>query len=180
MIYEIVIKDLERTENYAYGPKNNFDLWISAVDSDDRHKVERIKKLFKLKDIKHCVRYFYDWSDEDNDRYIQQHIEKVGPTFDDIQSIISFLTPYIEDEKIHKLGINCFAGISRSTAIGIIALVMSGKAPQSALDYILAIRPEAWPNLRILRLATRILGVDILTPVAKWKANCKSLYLPKE
>jgi len=67
------------------------------------------------------------------------------------------------------LGGNCFAGISRSSALAIIALVMSGKTIDNALDYVLAIRPEAWPNLRMLDLASRILGKDIKTHIKKWK-----------
>jgi len=39
------------------------------------------------------------------------------------------------------------------------------------LDYVLAIRPEAWPNLRMLDLASQILGKDIKTHVKKWKSE---------
>jgi hypothetical protein len=40
-----------------------------------------------------------------------------------------------------------------------------------ALEYVLAIRPIAWPNLRILRLGSEILNVDMVSVVKNWKEN---------
>ena len=168
MISDVIITDLRDAESYAYSPtKRNYDIWISTVDEKDRHKAKRIEKLLTKKGLKHFSQFFYDWSEEDNP--IFKHLEKSAPTMKHVEKIISFISPYSRDEKPHNLGINCFAGISRSTAVGIIALVMSGKTPKMAFDYILAIRPMAWPNLRILRFASEILGQDLTSPVVEFK-----------
>jgi predicted protein tyrosine phosphatase len=170
MIAEIKITDLNDAESYAFGPNNKYDVWVSAIDEDDEHKMHRMKKLLNKKGVKHFFQFFYDFSDEDeNIFYVNKNIEDVGPRKDHIKSIIDFLKPFVEDDKVHNLGVNCFAGVSRSTAIGIIASVMSGKTPDMALDYIKTIRPMAWPNLRVLRFASEILGKDLKTPVEKWK-----------
>jgi predicted protein tyrosine phosphatase len=167
MIAEIKITDLSEAEGYAFGGKNNYDVWISAVDEDDEHKMHRMKKLLNAKDVKHFFQLFYDWSDEDGVEW--DHLESSGPQYKHIESIINFLKPFAEDDKVHNLGVNCFAGVSRSTAIGIIASVMSGKTPDMALDYIRSVRPMAWPNLRVLRFGSEILGKDLKTPVENWK-----------
>ena len=65
-------------------------------------------------------------------------------------------------------------------AVGIIALVMMGKTVENALSYVLSIRPQAWPNLRMLRFASNTLGQDLCTPVKKWKEeNETSIYIPQ-
>lgn len=171
MIDKVKITDLSKAESYAFGGNNDYDVWISTVDEEDHHKVSRMKKLFDKKGIRSFYRLFYDWSDEDKELFIQKNIEKMGPTQQDVDDIIKFLTPLVADDKVHNLGINCFAGISRSTAIGIVALVMSGKTPKMALDYILSVRPEAWPNLRMLRFASNTLKKDLYGPVEDWKKN---------
>ena len=63
---------------------------------------------------------------------------------------------------------------------------MSGKTPQQALDQVIKVRYVAWPNVRILRLASDILGQDIATSIAEWKkrviegADNGDLFLPPE
>jgi predicted protein tyrosine phosphatase len=180
MISKIIITDLSKAQSYAYGHRNEYDIWVSVVDEEDRHKVSKMKRMFDAKGIKHFCRFFYDWSDEDcNDPFIKDKIEYIGPQQTDVDNIIKFLSPYVSDDKIHNLGINCFAGVSRSTAVGIIALVMAGKTPQMAFDYVLSIRPQAWPNLRILRFASNKLGFDLTGPVRQWKNdNASKIYLP--
>ena len=82
---------------------------------------------------------------------------------------------------MYDLGINCFAGVSRSTAIGIIAWFMQGKTPKEALEQILKVRYQAWPNLRILRFASDRLGQDLVQPVKIWKMQEGSyIFQPKE
>ena len=95
----------------------------------------------------------------------------------DINSIISFLQPIVDSDKVYNLGVNCYAGVSRSTAIGIIAWVIQGKSPQEALDEIIKVRSMAWPNLRILKFASERLKIDLATPVKEWKQlNNNGLY----
>ena len=167
MINEVKITELADAESYAFGPNNDFDVWISAVDYVDKRRMNRMKELLAKKGVKHFYQLFSDWSDEDGAKW--GHLEHDAPQVRHVQNIITFIKPFVEDDKVHNLGVNCFAGISRSTAIAITALVMSGKTPQQALDQVIKVRYVAWPNVRILRLASDILGQDIATPIAEWK-----------
>lgn len=168
MIHKVKITDLTDAESYGFNKNNkDYDVWISVVDEHDKRKVSRMQKNFSEKGVKSFAQFFYDWSDEDDHTW--NHLREQGPQLQHVQNIITFLRPFATDDKPHKLGVNCFAGISRSTAVGIIALVMSGRTPDKALTEILKNRPEAWPNLRILGFASQILGEDIRTHVADWK-----------
>jgi predicted protein tyrosine phosphatase len=169
MINQVKITNLHDAERYSFSGDHDYDIWISAVDSCERRKVARMRKNFDFKNIKFCSQFFADWSEEDGIKW--DHLKDDAPTEKHISKFISFLKPLAEDNKVHNLGVNCFAGISRSSALAIIALVMSGKTPQMALEYVLAIRPIAWPNLRILRLGSEILNVDMVSVVKNWKEN---------
>lgn len=171
MIDSIIITDLSTAVSLSFKERKQ-NVWISVVDEEDRNKIRTIKKNFAIgNNAKHFVQYFYDWSDEDTDSYIQKNIEEQGPQEQHVNNIISFLQPIVDSDKIYHLGVNCFAGVSRSTAIGIIAWVMQGKTPIEALDEITKVRPQAWPNLRILRFASKRLNQDLVTPVKQWKSH---------
>jgi predicted protein tyrosine phosphatase len=176
MIDSIIITDLSSAVSNSFKDiKEN--VWISAVDEADQKKIRMIKRNFFKKHVPHFAQYFYDWSDEDNDVYIQRHLEELGPREQHVNNIISFLQTIVESNKVYHLGVNCYAGVSRSTAIGIIAWVIQGKSPQEALDEIINIRPMAWPNLRILRFASERLEIDLMTPVKEWKQlNSNGIY----
>jgi predicted protein tyrosine phosphatase len=182
MINKIKITDLSDAESYSFNKNNkDYDIWISVVDEADRRKVSRMKRNFSEKGVRSFAQFFYDWSDEDN--HIWAHLKEDGPQKHHVEKIINFIRLFANDDKPHRLGVNCFAGISRSTAVGIIALVMAGRTPEQALTEILKNRPEAWPNLRILRFASEILGTDVHTAVKKWKeqlTNSKELFLPPD
>jgi len=184
VINKVKVTDLSDAESYAFGPHNDFDVWISTVDYGDKRKMIRMKELLAKKRVNHFYQLFADWSDEDGLQW--GHLEHDGPQVRHIQSIITFVKPFVEDDKVHNVGINCFAGISRSTAIAITVLVMAGKTPQQALDEVIKVRYMAWPNVRVLRLASEILGQDIATTVADWKkktlegADDGELFLPPE
>jgi predicted protein tyrosine phosphatase len=168
MITNITITDLSTAVSNSFKDiKEN--VWISTVDEEDKNKIRIMKKNFEQKGIKHFVQYFCDWSDEDDDIFIINNLEKKGPKEQHVNNIISFLQPIVESDKVYNLGVNCFAGVSRSTAIGIIAWVMQGKSPQEALEEIIKVRPMAWPNLRILKFASNRLSVDLMQPIKEWK-----------
>ena len=168
MIDSIKITDLSTAVSASF-KEGKENVWVSAVDEADQKKIRMIKRNFFQRQIPHFVQYFYDWSDEDNDVYIQKHIEELGPRKQHVNNIISFLQPIVESNKVYNLGVNCFAGVSRSTAIGIIAWVMQGKSSQKALEEIIKVRPMAWPNLLSLRFASERLKVDLVQPVTDWK-----------
>lgn len=175
MINSVTITDLSTAVSASF-KEGKQNVWISAVDEQDKNKIRTIKKNFAIKSIPHFAQYFYDWSDEDNDVYIQKYMEEAGPREQHVDNIISFLQPIVQSVKVYNLGVNCFAGVSRSTAIGIIAWVIQGKSPQEALEEIVKVRPMAWPNLRILRFASTRLGLDLVKPVKEWKMSNNGIY----
>lgn len=169
MIEKIFVTDLKNTIKYSYRNSNEYNAWISALDPEHKGKVNILRKNFAEKDVLYYNNFFYDWSDEDGPQW--KHLKNGAVKKEHVQNYIKFLKSLVDSNYEYNLGVNCFAGISRSTALAIIALVMSGKMPQMALDYVLSIRPEAWPNLRILNFASEILGIDIKSPVELWKKN---------
>ena len=171
MINKIKITNLADAESYSFNKNiRDYDVWVSVVSEDDRKEINRMRKNFQEKNVKFFHQYFADWSDEDGIQW--GHLEQEAPQLQHIQNVITFLKPFTEDDKPHSLGINCFAGISRSTAIGITALVMSGRTIEEALTEILKVRVVAWPNLRILKFASDILGIDVHSHVVDWKKRC--------
>jgi predicted protein tyrosine phosphatase len=61
--------------------------------------------------------------------------------------------------RVHLL-VHCFAGASRSTAacFALAAQALGPGRAQEALDYVVSIRPEAFPNLLVVRYADKLLG----------------------
>ena len=179
MINSVTITDLSTAVSASF-KEGKENVWISVIDEADQKKMRMMKKNFSKRKIPHFAQYFYDWSDEDDDPYIQKNIDELGPREQHVNNIISFLQPIVESDKVHNIGINCFAGVSRSTAIGIIAWAMQGKTPQEALDQIIKVRYQAWPNLRILGFASERLKKDLVTPVKQLKAKqAGNLFVPK-
>ena len=179
MINKIKITNLGEAESYSFNKNNTeYDVWISVVGEEDRKQINRMRKNFAEKNVKYFHQFFADWSDEDGIQW--KHLEDQAPQKRHVQNIITFLKPFTENDKPHHLGVNCFAGISRSTAVGIIALVMSGRTIEEALKEILKIRNIAWPNIRILGFASEILSKDLKTPVASWKKSSleDGIFLP--
>lgn len=179
MINSITITDLSDAVSASF-KEGKQNVWVSVVDEDDRNKIRMIKSNFAKRGVPHFAQYFYDWSDEDSEPYIQKNIEEQGPQEQHVDNIISFLQPIVGSNKVYNLGINCFAGVSRSTAIGIIAWVLQGKTSVEALEEILKVRYQTWPNLRMLRFASQRLKQDLVAPVKQWKEHQGSnLYVLK-
>ena len=174
MIKSIIITSLADAKHKPFKEDLLQDIWISAVDPEDEGKLIQIKSRFSKRGVKHFYQLFRDWSDEDQEPFIRQRLETEGPQERHVNNIISFLEPIVQDDKEHHLGVNCLMGISRSTAIGIIAWVMQGKTPEEALNEILTVRKETWPNLRALRMASARLGKDLFNPVLEWKLKNKT------
>jgi predicted protein tyrosine phosphatase len=173
MINSVIITDLSTAVSTSFKECAQ-NAWFSVVDEEDKNKVRMMKKNFKEKNILHFAQYFYDWSDEDDDPYIQKYLEDKGPREQHVNNIISFIESLVNSSCHYNLGVNCFAGVSRSTAIGIIAWVIQGKTLQEALNEIIKVRRQAWPNLRILRFASSRLNQDLVSPVKQWKEHQNS------
>ena len=173
MIEHIIITSLSGAVSASHNPNTEQKVWITAVDPADKSKVLNMKRRFGTAGIKHFPQFFEDIEDHSPDRshLTEAMIEERGPQMQHINSIISFIEPFVASKQNYKLGINCYAGLCRSTAIGIVVWVLQGKTPEEALELILKARPVAWPNQRVLRLASVRLEKDLTTAVADWKAS---------
>jgi hypothetical protein len=169
MIKSVKITSLREASSMPYKSDVIQNVWISVVDPECDIDAKKLGQRFSKLGIKHFYQIFRDWSDEDRGpNYSIEDIETHGPKISHINNIISFLEPIVTSDVEYHLGVNCFAGVSRSTAVGMIAWIMQGNTPKEALDKILAVRSCAWPNLRILRLASPRLEVDAMGPVKEW------------
>lgn len=58
-----------------------------------------------------------------------------------------------------SLLIHCYMGVSRSTAALTIMLAARHEGPEAELfNYVRQVRPQAWPNLLMIRYADRLMG----------------------
>jgi predicted protein tyrosine phosphatase len=170
MIKSVIITDITKAVSYSHKPKIDQTAWITTVDDVDKRKVLGMHRRFSSLNVKPFAQYFMDLSDEHaEETYVKPYFEEQAPSEAHMNNIVSFLVGLVDTPVEHHLGVNCHAGISRSTAIGVIAWVMSGRTPTEALEEILKVRPMAWPNLRMLRLASARVGVNMFTPVLEWK-----------
>ncbi|MBV9218438.1 MAG: protein-tyrosine-phosphatase, partial [Methylobacteriaceae bacterium] len=91
------------------------------------------------------------------------------PRVEDVMAILDFGQTVVGDPD-HLL-VHCHAGVSRSTAA--MAMILAQTDPNRAEDDILAhvtrIRPQAWPNSRVVAFADELLGRNgrLLEAVAK-------------
>jgi len=102
MINKIKITNLADAESYSFNKNNrDYDVWISAVGSEDKKQINRMRKNFQEKNVKFFAQFFADWSDEDGMQW--GHLEHEAPQHQHIQNIITFLKPFTEDDKPHEL-----------------------------------------------------------------------------
>ena len=174
MINKITITDLDGVKKIAKGlTQSDHNVWISALDTDDQKDAEELRNLFNGRGIDYHVEFFYDFDDVDCSEQYAEKFKSKAPNKKHIANFIDFLKPYVDSKDYLNIGVNCFAGISRSTALAIMAWVMSGISTREALENVLQERWVAWPNLRILRLASELLGIDMVSPVKDWKKECE-------
>jgi predicted protein tyrosine phosphatase len=89
------------------------------------------------------------------------HPGAIAPQEPDIRELLAFGRDLLREPRADAhLLVHCHAGISRSTAS--MALLLAQALPavpgERILNEILCIRPQAWPNLRILEIGDRQLG----------------------
>ncbi|WP_254605079.1 tyrosine phosphatase family protein [Acetobacter syzygii] len=113
----------------------------------------------------HLVMHFEDIDDDEYDYAIAME--------DDVKVIIEFGRKHVQ----HNLLIHCFHGIGRSGGAALAILTDRLGNAQSALEALLAIRPEAVPNLRIARLADTVLRTDgaMVAVLDAWAARTPSV-----
>ena len=85
--------------------------------------------------------------------------DQIAPTRTDVERLLVFGREVGETPDAHLL-VHCRAGVSRSTAAA--TLIMMRANPEwpasAALEAVAALRPRAWPNLRILEFGDALLG----------------------
>lgn len=92
----------------------------------------------------------------DINRPLYDHV-LAGP--EHVAPLIEFIQDWQPDEG--ALLIHCFAGISRSTAAALIALVVkSGGQEVEAAKHLRSLAPHAKPNLRMVEVADQLLDCD--------------------
>lgn len=90
-----------------------------------------------------------------------------APTMDDVKEVLAFTETFTDEDKVL---IHCHAGLCRSTAFAVLALVQHGATPEEAMDKVIEVRPHAWPNKLIIRLGDIVLEMDwtLMTFMDKW------------
>jgi predicted protein tyrosine phosphatase len=123
---------------------------VSLVDT--RGGIERLPKVaFNNPNWHICV---MDDLEEEVETQIQP--KPHAPSFDDLQNILAFTREIGEDD---ILLVHCHAGLCRSTAVAFLAMVQHGATFEPAMTLVLKQRPHAWPNMRIITLGDRVLGL---------------------
>jgi len=78
----------------------------------------------------------------------------ITPQKEQFQRILNFSKDFTEDDKIM---VHCSAGISRSTAVGVMILIQHGFTEEEAFAKIYSVRPHMYPNSLILIYADELL-----------------------
>lgn len=170
MIESIKITDVHVASQIALNNQdNNYTHWITLMGPSDEHVISRIKESFKDKGVGHFHRYFEDIEDGP---YLERH----GPNKEDVEHIIELFKNLKNDNISHNVGINCMAGVSRSTAAGIIGWMVNGDCPEIALRKILKIRAFAHPNIHMIKLYDEIMGTKAYEFIKDWKGQSKPLW----
>ena len=116
---ELLISDLA----YAYGLKKSehaHDVIVSVIDSNHFEYGLSIKENCNF----HILEIFAD-TENCND--------PLAPTQKQIEHLIRSFKYFIDKGEAKNCLIHCFAGVSRSTAVGIIFMVLQGYSPRKHL-----------------------------------------------
>jgi predicted protein tyrosine phosphatase len=167
MIETVKITDLDGALQLARSYSQNYTAWISLLDPEDEKDCFNIKRLLGRRDIPHFHRFFRDYDEGEID------VDIHGPSLEDVDLIINFLRTLKNQDQDHFVGINCLAGVSRSSAVGVLAWMIQGFCPEIALDKVLHVRRQAWPNTRILKFYDEIAGTNSYEVVCAWKQENK-------
>ena len=116
-----------------------------------------ITSFSQFADHRRAIMHFHDIIDEAP--------EKTAPTRRDVADILTFGAGLAEEQEQHTAGhllVHCQMGISRSTAA--MLMLLSQMYPDDSEDALFArlrkIRPQAWPNSRMIGFADELLGRD--------------------
>jgi predicted protein tyrosine phosphatase len=90
---------------------------------------------------------------------IEQDIEDPrcrAPQLEDLEKILAFTSKLGKDD---ILLVHCHAGLCRSTAVAFLIMLQQGMNFEDAMAEVLRQREFAWPNIRIVLLGDKVLGL---------------------
>ena len=103
----------------------------------------------------------FDDSDIENDEEMFQSIKGWRQVQSPRKQQVAIALAFTKDLKDgDRLLVHCTAGKSRSTAIGIAALIQHGMTPQEAFDHVKALRPALIPNRLIIQYVDELLELN--------------------
>lgn len=87
---------------------------------------------------------------------------KAMPQVAHVESVLAFGQTLIDEGRDAHLLVHCHMGISRSTASMalILAQARRDRDPAEALAEVVRIRPQTWPNLRLIEMGDHLLGLE--------------------
>ena len=142
------------------------DLTICGLDELDSHRARGVSHVLSILDPGWPEPEAF-WTFDPHARatlHFHDAIEPdpgiVLPQKADVEAVLAFARDAGDD--IRHLLIHCHAGISRSTAAMamILAQAFPDETETSIVDRLLVIRPQAWPNSRMIGFADELLGRD--------------------
>jgi predicted protein tyrosine phosphatase len=103
---------------------------------------------------------------------IEEIAGMIPPQREHVERVLDFgRSLQAEPRPSAHLLVHCYAGISRSTASMVLMLTQArpDRPAEDAMAQVRRIRPQAWPNLRIIEMGDALLGRDgeLVTAVRK-------------
>ncbi|MDE0178313.1 MAG: protein tyrosine phosphatase [Gammaproteobacteria bacterium] len=91
------------------------------------------------------------------DDIVEPRPGEILPQADHVEELITFLRTWDGEAPLLT---HCHAGVSRSSAVALIAHVLQSGNPVNSVKALREASPYAWPNRRIVALADSIMGFD--------------------
>lgn len=144
-----------------------FRITICGIDELAGHCDARVSHVLSILDPDRAVpEAFGSFGEHEKlelrfDDIIEELPGKVAPQLVDVQELLRFGRDLeVEPARDAHLLVHCHAGISRSSASMALLIAQALPAVSGAVIFleILRIRPQIWPNLRIVELGDNLLG----------------------
>jgi len=141
-------------------------LTVCGLDELDDHSARDVTHVLSILDP--------EWPDPDAFLAFSPHVRAVFRFHDEIEPRAGVILPQKADieailafgrdagDDLRHLLIHCHAGISRSTAsmLMILAQAHPQESEDEIVDRLMRIRPQAWPNSRMIAFADTLLARD--------------------